>query len=147
LLIALEIVLLVPLAVVVLDNAHPQAQLGGVASGLLVLVSAGAMGIQTEVVGRVAGIAVATTYQTGALTRIAEAAARRVAPADRHPAVARGLTVLVFVLVAYVGGAAAGSGMGSWRGSMFVPIAILVVSTFLLAATAPAYPRSAVTDA
>jgi uncharacterized membrane protein YoaK (UPF0700 family) len=146
LLVALEILLLGPMAVVVLQDAHPRAQLGGVASGLLVLVTALAMGIQTEVIGRVAGIAVATTYQTGAITRIAEAVARRVAPADRHPAVARGLAILVFVLVAYVGGAAAGAGMGAWRGALFVPIAILIVGTLLLTTTAPGYPRSAVTD-
>ena len=49
--------------------------------------------------------------------------------------------------VAYVGGAAAGAGMGAWRGAVLVPIGILVVSALLLTATAAEYPRSTVTDA
>ena len=58
------------------------------------MLTAGAMGLQTEVIGRVAGTAVATTYQTGAITRIAEAVTRR-APGDPgHPAVERGLAIL-----------------------------------------------------
>jgi uncharacterized membrane protein YoaK (UPF0700 family) len=139
LLVGVEVAMLIPVAVVVLDDAHPAARLGAVASGVLVAVTACAMGVQTEVIGRVAGTAVATTYQTGAITRMAEAMARRVAAADRRPAVVRGLVILAFVLVTYVGGAAAGAGMGSWRGAMFVPMAVLL-ATGVLAALAPAPP-------
>ncbi|HZP29271.1 MAG TPA: YoaK family protein [Acidimicrobiia bacterium] len=135
-LLALELALLVPVAVVVLDDAHPASELGAVASGVLVALTACAMGLQTEVIGRVAGIAVATTYQTGAITRMAESIAHRVAPAARRPEVARGLGILGCVLVAYVGGAAAGAGLGTWRGSLLVPMAVLV-ATGCLAAVAP----------
>jgi uncharacterized membrane protein YoaK (UPF0700 family) len=143
LLVAIELALLVPVAVVVLVDARPADELGGVASGLLVVLTAGAMGIQTEVIGRVAGIAVATTYQTGAITRIAESMARRVATVDRRPAIARGLAILICVLVAYVGGAAVGSALGSWRGAMFVPMGALV-AIGVLARVAPAPPPARV---
>jgi uncharacterized membrane protein YoaK (UPF0700 family) len=142
LLLALEILLLVPIAVVLLDEAHPAAQLGGVASGVLLVLTTGAMGLQTEVIGRVTGVAVATTYQSGAIVRIAEAAARRVSPEARHPAVVRGLAILVVVLAAYVIGAAAGSGMGSWGGALWVPIAVLVACAVLLTATSSSPPGS-----
>jgi len=128
LLLGLEILLIVPTAVVLLDHAHPAAELSGVASGLLLVATTCAMGLQTEVIGRVAGIAVATTYQTGAITRIAESVAQRVAPGRTASTVARGLTVLVFVLVGYVGGAAVGASMGSWKGALLVPVAILAVA-------------------
>jgi uncharacterized membrane protein YoaK (UPF0700 family) len=139
LLVGLELAMLVPVTVVVLRDAHPTAELGGVASGLLVALTACAMGVQTEVIGRVAGTAVATTYQTGAITRIAESMARRVTVIDRRPTVARGLVILLCVLVTYVGGAAAGAALGSWRAAMFVPIGVLV-ATALLAVVAPAPP-------
>ena len=135
LLIGIELGLLAPVAIVVLSDAHPAATLSGIASGLLLVLTAGAMGLQTEVIGRVAGTAVATTYQTGAITRIAEAVTRR-APGDPgHPAVERGLAILVCVLVAYVGGAAAGAGMSDWGGSLLVPMGVLVACEVALVAT------------
>jgi uncharacterized membrane protein YoaK (UPF0700 family) len=145
LLLGLELGLLVPLAVVVLVDPRPSAQLSGITSGILVVLTACAMGLQTEVIGRVAGVAVATTYQTGAITRIAESVARRFAPADGRPGVARGLAVLLCVLVVYVGGAAAGAALGSWRGAGFVPMAVLV-AVALLAAVAPAPPPARATS-
>ena len=74
---------------------------------------------------------------------MAEGLARRVAAIDRRPAAARGLAILVCVLVAYIGGAAAGAGMGTWRGAVFLPMAVLV-GTGLLADVAPAPPGSPV---
>jgi uncharacterized membrane protein YoaK (UPF0700 family) len=142
-LVGLELALLVPLAVVVLVDGDPSAELSGVASGVLIALTACAMGLQTEVIGRVAGTAVATTYQTGAITRVAEGIARRVAAIERRPAAARGLAILVCVLVAYIGGAVAGAAMGSWRGAVFLPMAVLV-GTALLADVAPAPPGSPV---
>jgi uncharacterized membrane protein YoaK (UPF0700 family) len=84
------------------------------------------MGIQTEVIGRVAGVAVATTYQSGAIVRIAELASDRLR-LGRRPAAARGVMILVVVLVAYVGGAALGAALDPWSAALFVPISVLVV--------------------
>jgi uncharacterized membrane protein YoaK (UPF0700 family) len=99
--------------------------LHGVAEAAVLLLTAGAMGIQTEVIGRVAGVAVATTYQAGAITRIAESIARTVVPTDRVPTIAPQLTILFAVLAGYIGGAAVGAILGDARASVLVPIAIL----------------------
>jgi uncharacterized membrane protein YoaK (UPF0700 family) len=141
LLLTIEVVLLVPVAIAVLATPDPQDELGGpVTAGLLLLATA-AMGIQTEIVGRVAGTAVATTYQSGAIVRIAELASR-VALWRRSPIAptraAPGLTVLGIVLVSYVGGAALGAALGAWKASLFVPVAVLVAVTALVAVTGEA---------
>ena len=52
---------------------------------LLILATVCAMGMQTEVIRHVAGIAVATTYQTGALVRIAELVGGDDPDHDRSP--------------------------------------------------------------
>ncbi len=125
LLLGAEGLLLVPLSVVVLWNRRPFEQLSSVANGCLLLVTACAMGMQTEVIGRVAGTSVATTYQTGAITRIAETVAARVSPGPRGRTVAAGIAVLLLVLGGYVGGAALGAALGAWSGSMIVPLTVL----------------------
>lgn len=143
LLVGLEVALLVPISVIVLDSAHPRDALGDVAAAFLLFVTSTAMGLQTEVIGRVAGIDVATTYQTGAIARIAEAGAARVDPdaADARRKSPRLLGVLCTVLVAYVAGAALGSAFGAWGGSLLVPLAILgVLAVVLTAATARSRP-------
>jgi uncharacterized membrane protein YoaK (UPF0700 family) len=125
-LVGCEAVLLVPMTVVVLTTAHPAADLHDVASGALILVTSCAMGLQTEVIRRVAGVAVATTYQSGAIARIAELVGGADPGRDRSPTRAVGLAVLVVVLVAYVGGAAGGAAAGTWRGALVVPLGVLL---------------------
>jgi len=120
-----ELALLVPLAVVVLAVSD-LTDLDDLAIGALTLATACAMGMQTEVIRHVAGIAVATTYQTGALVRIAELVGGDDPDHDRSPTRAVGLAVLVMVIVAYVGGAAIGAAVGTWSGAMLVPFAVLV---------------------
>jgi uncharacterized membrane protein YoaK (UPF0700 family) len=121
-----EVVLLVPVTVVVLTDDDP-AGIGGVGCAALILATSCAMGLQTEVIGRVAGVAVATTYQSGAIARIAELLGGADPGRDRAPARVVGLAVLVAVLVAYVGGAAAGAAAGDWPAAMLVPVALLAV--------------------
>jgi len=132
LLLTIEIVLLVPLLIVLLDDPTPIAHLHGLGAGTLLALTACAMGMQTEVIGRVAGVAVATTYQTGAITHIAESVAHRLAPGHRPPAVGRAVAVLLVVLVGYIAGAALGSSLRTSRFAMVVPVALLAVTTLVL---------------
>jgi uncharacterized membrane protein YoaK (UPF0700 family) len=138
LLLGAEMLLLVPLLVVVARDRRPLEQLSAVAEGCLLTVTSCAMGLQTEVIGRVAGISVATTYQTGAITRIAESVAARIAPGRYGQTVAAGIAVLVLVLIGYVGGAALGAALGSWRAAMVVPIAILATAAAISVGSARA---------
>jgi uncharacterized membrane protein YoaK (UPF0700 family) len=135
LLVGLEILMLAPVAIVVLDTANPLVALEDVAAAVLLLLTSMAMGLQTEVIGRVAGINVATTYQSGAIARIAEATVARRQPGSSAPPW-RALVVLCSVLAGYVGGAALGATLGSARGSLVVPVALLAVLVVWLSATA-----------
>jgi uncharacterized membrane protein YoaK (UPF0700 family) len=137
LLVVLEVLLLVPIAVVVLDTSHPRTALDDVAAALLLFVTSTSMGLQTEVIGRVAGVGVATTYQSGAIVRIAEEAADRLRPGTPVRASAAPLLgVLGTVLAAYVAGAAAGAAVGDWSGALLVPVGVLGVLGAVLAISA-----------
>lgn len=104
--------------------------IGGFEGFVLIVITSTAMGVQTEVIRHVAGTAVATTYQTGAIARIGEAISRVVSRSVRLRE-ERELAVLLVVLAAYVGGAATGAAApGRWRWSM--PLAASVIA--LLAA-------------
>jgi len=127
LLLTIEVVVLAPLAIVVLTTPHPGAAFGGAATAALLLATTVAMGIQTEVIGRVAGVAVATTYQSGAIVRIAEQVTRAGTGRPTAPPLGPGVVVLLVVLASYVGGAALGASLGAWPGSMFVPVGVLAV--------------------
>jgi uncharacterized membrane protein YoaK (UPF0700 family) len=136
LLLVLELVMLVPIAVVVLDSPDSRSLEDGAAALLLFLTST-AMGLETEVIGRVAGVDVATTYQTRAIARIAEGAVARLRSGTGPPRESpRLLGVLGTVLAAYVAGAALGAALGDWRGALFVPVALLAVLIGAIAAGA-----------
>jgi len=139
-LLAIEIALLVPLAIVLTTTEHPRTELDDPATFVLLLLTCAAMGIQTEVIGRAAGVVVATTYQSGAIVRIAELTTGT-DRAGRPPSLAaRSVAVLTVVLGAYVGGAALGAALGSWSASLFVPIGMLVVVGVVLVTTPSADP-------
>ncbi len=111
-----------------IDRVH---LIGGGEGFVLIVLTSMAMGVQTEVIRHVAGTAVATTYQTGAIARMGEAISRVVSRAARlreeHEVV-----VLLLVLAAYVGGAAVGaSAPGEWRWSMFLAAAVVGVLAVL----------------
>jgi uncharacterized membrane protein YoaK (UPF0700 family) len=94
-----------------------------------------AMGVQTEVIRRVAGTAVATTYQTGAIARMGEAVSNVVSRTTRLRE-EREIVVLLVVLAAYVGGAAVGAAApGEWRWSMLLAgavVGVLALAWFLV---------------
>jgi uncharacterized membrane protein YoaK (UPF0700 family) len=93
---------------------------------ILIVLTGIAMGVQTEVIRHVAGVAVATTYETGALVRVGEAMG---AP-FRHGREARyacELGILASVITAYVLGAALGTtALGRWHWALALPGAVLL---------------------
>ncbi|MCC5951417.1 MAG: DUF1275 domain-containing protein [Acidimicrobiia bacterium] len=126
-LLAIELALLVALAVAVAQVDTGPDLLPPGWRAVLILVASTAMGVQTEVIRRTAGVAVATTYQSGAIVRIGESLATLPGTAARADAV-RLLSVLVAVLVAYVGGAAAGAGLGGdGRTALVAPCVLLAI--------------------
>lgn len=101
----------------------------GFSGFMLVALTSAAMGVQTEAIRHVAGVAIATTYESGVLVRIGEvmSAPFRQGRAARY---AKQLGVLASVLLAYLGGAALGaSTVGRWGWSLLVPCAVLAVLT------------------
>jgi uncharacterized membrane protein YoaK (UPF0700 family) len=120
------------------------------------------MGVQTDAIRRAGGISVVTTYQTGAIARIAESVAdpapTDAAPTDPTPAdpaptdpaaTGRGdatpplrllRVVLLVVLASYVGGAAVGEGVAqAWGGVLWGACAVCAV----LGVVAASGPRAA----
>jgi uncharacterized membrane protein YoaK (UPF0700 family) len=90
-----------------------------------------AMGVQTEVIRNVAGTAVATTYQTGAIARMGEAVSRVVSRTTRLRE-EREIAVLLLVLAAYIGGAAVGAAApGEWRWSIALAATVVGVLALL----------------
>jgi uncharacterized membrane protein YoaK (UPF0700 family) len=105
--------------------------IGGGEGFVLIVLTSMAMGVQTEVIRHVAGTAVATTYQTGAIARMGEAISRVVSRTARLRE-EREVMVLLFVLAAYVGGAAIGAAApGEWRWSMILAAAVVGVLAVL----------------
>jgi uncharacterized membrane protein YoaK (UPF0700 family) len=114
--------------------------IGGGKGVVLILLTSMAMGVQTEVIRHVAGIAVATTYQTGAIARMGEAVSKVVSRTARLRE-ERELVVLLLVLAAYVGGAAVGAAApGEWEWSMVlagVVVGVTAVIWFVFARREP----------
>jgi uncharacterized membrane protein YoaK (UPF0700 family) len=125
-LLACELVLL-GAAIAVMGPVEGVHLIGGAEGALLVVLLSAAMGVQTTVIRHVAGTAVATTYQTGAIDRMGEAVSR-VVVRDGRLRDERGVAVLLLVLVAYVGGAAVGaSPVGEWRWALALAAATVAV--------------------
>jgi uncharacterized membrane protein YoaK (UPF0700 family) len=117
-----------------IDRVH---LIGGIKGFVLIVLTSMAMGVQTEVIRHVAGTAVATTYQTGAIARMGEAVSRVVSRTARLRE-EREVVVLLVVLAAYVGGAAVGAASpGEWSWSMALAAAV-VAALALLWFVAPA---------
>ena len=95
---------------------------------VLIVLVALAMGVQTEVIRHAAGIAVATTYETGALVRVGEV---MTAPLRRggEARYARELGVLARASSSsYVAGVALGaSALGEWQWPLVLPGAVVAV--------------------
>jgi uncharacterized membrane protein YoaK (UPF0700 family) len=125
LLVAIEIALLVAVIGVAAPHGESRPASGVTGAALIVLASL-AMGVQTEAIRHVAGIGVATTYQSGAIARIGEVVIGTLRP--RAGARRFEFSVLALVLVGYIAGAAFGaSAVGEWRWAIVVPCVVLAV--------------------
>jgi uncharacterized membrane protein YoaK (UPF0700 family) len=112
----------------------------------LIVLTSMAMGVQTEVIRHVAGTAVATTYQTGAIARMGEAVSRVLSRAARLRE-EREVVVLLLVLAAYVGGAAIGAAApGVWEWSMILAATVVGVLAILWFAAPPGVVTPRATD-
>ena len=82
-------------------------------------------GLATEVIRTVAGVAVSTTYTTGAIARVGETIGMPRGSRERESE-RRLVGVLSVVLIAYAGGAALGaSRLGDGRTGYLVPVALV----------------------
>jgi uncharacterized membrane protein YoaK (UPF0700 family) len=151
-LLGIEAVLLLVFAAVAGNVEGDIAPIGGSREVFLLTVSSIAMGVATDVVRRVAGVAVYTTFQTGTIARLAETGAAEVehalgvpgAPAV-PPEARRVLTVLGAVIGGYIVGSAIGAAVVSGRGyALWVPA---IVCTALVVVTAARPDRADRADA
>lgn len=128
LLLLIEIVMLAAVAVDVGSVTDVSHLLDGARGGGLLIVASAAMGVQTEIIRSHAGVTLATTYQTGALTHIAEDVADAATGGrERKAGSARAIVILSTVLVGYIAGAALGARLGStWGAALAVPVVALV---------------------
>jgi uncharacterized membrane protein YoaK (UPF0700 family) len=141
-LLGFELVLVV-LVVVIAGPIDGVDLIGGVEGYVLIVLTSAAMGMQTTVIRHVAGTAVSTTYVTGAIDHMG-AAVSRVMTREGRIRDERAVVVLLFVLVAYVGGAALGAAApGEWRWAMALAAGVVAV----IAAVILVAPRRVLGDA
>ncbi len=101
-----------------------------------VVVGRLAMGLQTCAIRWVGESAVSTTYESGVIARLGEAGAltaERNGLAGERACRVRSMVVLGSVVVAYAGGAAAGSAFGAPTIVLVIPVGALVVVAAALA--------------
>ncbi len=120
--------LLIVLAAVAGELGSRGVPVGGTAEVVMLAVAGAAMGLQTDVIRRAAGVTLATTYQSGAIDRIAESATDAVLRMPREPDESRRpLAILAVVLGSYIGGAAIGAAISdTWGRALWVPAAVVV---------------------
>ena len=96
----------------------------------VILLGALAMGLQTVVIGRVGSVAVATTYESGAVARVGEEMAlagrsgRTTEQRRRHSSVAK---VLLIVVASYAGGATLAAAANRNPAWLLLPLAVVLV--------------------
>jgi uncharacterized membrane protein YoaK (UPF0700 family) len=135
-LLGLEFVLLTALAAVPVAAGENEPFTTTAAQVAALAAAALAMGLQTDVIGAVAGVAVSTTYYSGAIARIGETIGT-VRDSRERDSVRRLLVVLSLVLITYVGGVALGaSRLGDGRTGFLIPAA-LVAGLFAVALARP----------
>jgi len=145
-LLAIEGGLLVVFAAWAGNVTHDVAPIGGAREVFLLTVASIAMGVETDVVRRVAGVPVYTTFQTGTIARLAETGAEEVEHAlgvRRVPAPPSGgrrvLAILGAVIFGYIAGSAIGSAIVSgWGYALWVPAIVCVGLVFVT--TRPSRP-------
>lgn len=141
LLLAVECALLATVAVLVIGPIGDQRPLSSFWQAVLLSMTGVAMGVQTEVIRRVAGIAIATTYQTGAIAHIGEATATLVDAKERRAGL-RLICAISAVLAGYIIGAALGAcPLGEGRAGVILPcVAIAVLLMLTMASPALLLP-------
>lgn len=126
-LIVIELVLLLVVTVVA-GSVGADDPAGGFKGVVLITLGSLAMGIQTEAIRRVAGVGIATTYQSGAVARIGEATTALLRQPTAGARLAAPLPILAAVLVTYCGGAVLGATEpGRWSRPLALPCAVLAV--------------------
>jgi uncharacterized membrane protein YoaK (UPF0700 family) len=123
---------------VLAGDVQQRHQLHGATEVMVLTVAALAMGLQTVLLGRVAGISVSTTFETGALVRLTETVddftAIRTTDAGRRTAL-----VLAAIVVGYAAGAALGTATSrEWGRALWIPV--IVVAALALVATVRSRP-------
>ncbi len=127
-LLTVEAIALALLALVVGEGLPAHAPMDGGKEVLALALAAAAMGIQTDVLRQVSGVAISTTYQSGALVRLSESAADAGSGAGADAA-RHALTVVATVMAGYVGGAALGTLVARhWGGALWVPVLVAVAA-------------------
>lgn len=120
---AIECALLVGVALLAGDVRPLEPSVEGLHLVLVLALASCAMGIQTVVIGRVAGIAMSTTFETEAIVRLAETT---VDGSRLRPERLRTILVLAAVLLAYSGGAAIGALTAThWGGVLWIPVIVV----------------------
>jgi len=95
----------------------------------VILLGALAMGLQTVVIGKVGSVAVATTYESGAVARVGEETALALRPGGapeqrrRHSSVAK---VLLVVVASYAGGATLAAAANRNPAWLLAPLAVVL---------------------
>jgi uncharacterized membrane protein YoaK (UPF0700 family) len=126
-LVVVELVLLL-IVTIVAGRVDGDTLSGGFTGVVLVSLGSFAMGIQTESIRRVAGVAIATTFQSGAIARIGEATTRLFQRPNTSGRLPAPLPILAAVLVTYCGGAALGTTeAGRWSRPLVLPCAVLAI--------------------
>jgi uncharacterized membrane protein YoaK (UPF0700 family) len=132
-LLAVETVALVGVAALAGDLAQRTTPFTGARSVVLLGLAAFSMGIQTDVIRRIARISVATTYSSGTLVRIGDELAGMVAHARLSPAARQALMVLGGLVAAYVAGAAVGTALvEDWGYGLWVSAAVVALMALWL---------------
>lgn len=127
LLLAVEVALLT-VVLVLLVVLGAEGRIGLPAAYPVLAVGALAMGIQTAAIRRVGATIVATTYESGAVARLAEESFLLGEETPRERRTSRStLRILAAVVAAYAGGAAVATALGTSAWVLLVPLGVLAV--------------------
>ena len=124
--------LLVMLVLLAAFDPEPDAR-PGVLDDVVLAIGALAMGLQTVVIGRVGSVAVATTYESGAVARVGEEtaiAARGARTGDERGRHLFAVKVLVAVIACYAAGAALAAAAGEAPVWLLGPVVVALACSF-----------------
>lgn len=118
----IECILLVCVALLAGDVSPIESSADGLRLVALLGLSGCAMGLQTVIIGRVAGVGMSTTFETAAIVNLTESTVATGGPRIHL----RTVVILAAVLVSYSGGAAIGSFTARhWGYVLWIPAVII----------------------